>query len=227
MATKVTYIKTSSFSKKILQLLAAVALVVVTLTLWADIKQKGEAVLVENAIVLAKNILKQTSHSASFYMENKDQASLDHLTESALKSDYIYEMLIYDKTGTVLSKSENALPAVQRFMNVSSASKHGQQEKQQERQQEKQKNEPNKKSAETINEFLPTPYVSEVIGEKGQLLGFVRVTVLTKNLQKSGLTYINSLTKQVILIALLAGFIGYLFTNGLKPFSANAYVVKD
>lgn len=200
MATKVTYIKTSSFSKKILQLLAAVALVVVTLTLWADIKQKGEAVLVENAIVLAKNILKQTSHSASFYMENKDQASLDHLTESALKSDYIYEMLIYDKTGTVLSKSENALPAVQRFMKV---------------------------SPETINEFLPTPYVSEVIDEKGQLLGFVRVTVLTKNLQKSGLTYINSLTKQVILIALLAGFIGYLFTNGLKPFSANAYVVKD
>ena len=210
MATKVTYIKTSSFSKKILQLLAAVALVVVTLTLWSDIKQKGEAVLIENAIVLAKNILKQTSHSASFYIANKDQASLDHLTESALKSDYIYEMLIYDKTGAVLSKSQNALPAISRFMGLMPSAI-----------------ETESPDNESLDASFPTPYVTEITAEDGTLLGFVRVTVLTKNLQKSGLSYIHSLTKQVILIALLAGFIGYLFTNGLKPFSANAYVVKD
>lgn len=210
MATKVTYIKTSSISRKILQLLMGVALVITTLTIWLDIKSKGEDLLAENAIVLADNILKQTSHSAATYIQNEDFASLNTLTDSALTSDYIYEMLIYDKYGKVISQSENALSTKDRFWsdNRSQATN-------------------NQDALDDINSFMPIPYVGEIKADDNTLLGFVRVTVLTKNLQQSGMEYTHTLTKQVILIALLAGFIGYLFTNGLKPFSANAYVVKD
>lgn len=205
MGTKVTYIKTSSISRKILQLLMGVALVITTLTIWTDIKYKGEDLLAENAIVLADNILKQTSHSAAAYIQDNNLAALGTLTESALTSDYIYEMLIYDKYGKVISQSDNAVSTKARFWTSDSPAE----------------------SEDDITKFMPIPYVSEIKNSQNDLLGFVRVTVLTKNLQHSGMEYIHTLTKQVILIALLAGFIGYLFTNGLKPFSANAYVVRD
>ncbi|WP_210559776.1 AhpA/YtjB family protein [Psychrosphaera aestuarii] len=199
MATKVTYIKTSSVSKKLLQLLIAIALVIFTLSLWADIKTKGNDLLAENAIVLADNLLQQTGHSAAYYILKGDTDALAVLTESALVSENIYEMLIYNKYGELLSKSENAIPAKERFINISTE----------------------------LQKFLPTPYVIDVKSKTGDLLGFIRVTVLTKNLQRSGISYIYTMTKQVLLIMLLSGFIGYLLTNGLKPFSANAYMVKD
>ncbi len=198
MSRKVTYIKTSSINRKIFQLLMAVALIIVTLNLWVDINQKGEQLLAENAIVLAENILKQTSNSAAFYIVNDDVSSLDLLTQSALKSDHIHEMIIYNKDGKILSQSETALPAKIRFI----------------------------EQADVLKGYLPVPYVHEIT-ENDELVGFVRVTVLTKNLQKKGMNYIYTLTKQVLLITLLAGIIGYLFTNGLKPFSANAYIVRD
>ncbi|GAA0297087.1 AhpA/YtjB family protein [Psychrosphaera haliotis] len=199
MATKVTYIKTSSVNKKLLQLLAGVVLVIFTLSLWVDIKTKGNQLLEESAIVLADNLLQQSSHSAAYYISENDIESLEILTASALVSENIYEMLIYNKYGELLSKSSNAVPAKERFVNID----------------------------KELNGFLPTPYVTDIYSEDGRLLGFIRVTVLIRNLQTSGINYVYTMTKQVILIMLLSGLIGYLFTNGLKPFSANAYMVKD
>lgn len=199
MATKVTYIKTSSIRRKMFQLLGAVALLMVTLSLWLDINQKGEDLLVENAMVLADNVMQQTAHTARHHIQTGDSDSLDVLVASALTSEHILEMVIYDKAGQVLSQSENALPTVQRFRNLD----------------------------KTMQGFEPVPFVREVLGDNGSLIGFVRLTILTRNLQQEGMNFVYVLSKQIMLITLLAGLIGYLFTVGLRPFSANAYMVKE
>jgi uncharacterized membrane protein affecting hemolysin expression len=200
MSKKVTYIKTSSISRKFSQLIAAIVLLIVTLNIWASINFNGHTLIEENAQVLADNILLQSSHSAAYYIANEDIDSLNALTESALKSPYILEMVIYDHRGVELSKSLNAQSTIQRFLSSQPSD---------------------------INVHQPTPYVQKVLNEQDELLGFIRVTVLAKLLQKDANSFITTISKRALLLALLAGVIGYLLTIGLRPFSANAFVVRD
>ena len=199
MSKKVTYIKTSSISRKFFQLIAAVVLLIVTLNIWLNIHQEGDTLLEENALVLADNILLQTSHSASHYIENDQLDALEQLTDSALKSDYIYEMIIYDERGVELSKSLNALTMKQRFFGDDTR----------------------------LATQSPVPYVTEIRGSNNTLLGFVRLTLLREQLQSDGVNYIHAISQKVMLLCLFAGLIGYLLTIGLRPFSANAFVIKD
>ncbi|MBU2917766.1 hypothetical protein KO505_07290 [Psychrosphaera sp. F3M07] len=200
MSKKLTYIKTSSLNRKFTQLGFAVVLLIVTISLWLNVSNQGRAMLEENSIVLAENILLQTSHSAKTYISQDDIKSLDHLTDSALKSDYILEMVIYDNKGLVLSKSDNAITTKARFIT-----------------QLNQEFEP----------LLPTPFVKEIRDDENELLGFVRITVLKKNLQQSGNLFISRISQQIVLLACIAGLIGYLFTIGLRPFSSHSYFVKE
>lgn len=200
MAKKVTYIKTSSLGRKIGQLSAAFMLIVAVISIWFNVSVQGSSLLSENAQVLAENILVQTSHSAQTYIEDDDIEALDKLTESALKSGYILEMVIYDNKGAILSKSNNAVSTKDRFIS-------------------EQKSE--------FDTQIPAPFVKEVRDEKNQLLGFVRITVLKKNLQNSGHIFIGEISSQIIMLALLCMLIGYLLTVGLRPFSSNAFYVKD
>ncbi|GHB57297.1 hypothetical protein GCM10008107_02750 [Psychrosphaera saromensis] len=200
MSKKLTYIKTSSLNRKFTQLVTAFVLLIVTISLWLNVSSLGKAMLEENSIVLAENILLQTSNSARTYISQDDISSLDDLTDSALKSDYILEMVIYDDKGLVLSQSDNAFTTKERFIT-----------------------ELNK----DVEILLPTPFVKEVRNEDNELLGFVRITVLKKNLQQSGNLFIHRISQQIILLACIAGLIGYLFTIGLRPFSSHSYFVKE
>lgn len=202
MSRQITYVKTSSLNRKFFQLLGALLLFVVSLNIWLNINSKGELLLNENVLVLADNILLQTSHSAAFYIENDDLDSLQQLTESALESDYIHEMLIYDERGVVLSQSSNAVSTKERFL------------------------QPDSQQNKNLAPVLPIPFVKEIRNNDGQLLGFVRITVLRKYLQQQGVNFVQTINKQILLLALLAGFIGYLLTIGMRPFSANSILVK-
>ncbi len=199
MSKKVTYIKTSSINKKFLQLFVAVTLLFVSLNIWVGISSSGKTLISENTDVLADNILQQTTFSAASYIQSDDLSGLELLTASALKSEYIYEMVVYDDRGVVLSQSENALPTKQRFLTP-------------EAELETQK---------------PIPFVQEIRGENQELLGFVRITVLGSQLQQQGSLFIHSVLKDILLLALFSGVIGYLLTIGLRPFSANAFILKE
>ncbi len=199
MAKKVTYVKTSSLARKVGQLAAALVLSIAVISMWFNVSYQGKELLSENAEVLAQNILLQTSHSAQRYIENDDLDALHQLTDSTLKSDYLLEMVIYDNQGLVLSKSANAITTRARFISDLNSE---------------------------IEPLNPAPFVKEIRNDKNDLLGFVRITVLKKNLQDSGHTFITEISGQIIVLALLSLFIGYLLTTGLKPFSSNAYYVK-
>ncbi|NVK23625.1 MAG: hypothetical protein HWE10_01745 [Gammaproteobacteria bacterium] len=200
MSKKVTYIKTSSLTRKIGQLAAAIVLLAAAITIWLNVSVQGKNLVSENSLVLADNILLQTSHSAQVYIESGDIASLNHLTDSALKSDYILEMVIYDEKGVVLSKSNNAITTRARF--ITDLNKD-------------------------IQPYDPAPFVKEIRNDKNELLGFVRLTMLKKNLQQSGASYISEISQQILFLMFVTGVIGYLLTIGLRPFSSNAYYVKD
>jgi len=200
MAKKVTYVKTSSLARKIGQLAAALMLAVAVVSMWFNVSYQGKELLSENAEVLAKSILLQTSHSAQKYIETDDLEALHQLTDSALKSDYILEMVIYDNKGLVLSKSGNAITTRARFITDLNSE---------------------------IQPLNPAPFVKEIRTEDNELLGFIRITVLKKNLQNAGLTFVTEMSGQIIIFALLSMLIGYLLTVGLRPFSSNAYYVKD
>jgi uncharacterized membrane protein affecting hemolysin expression len=200
MSKKVTYIKTSSINRKFSQLIAAVVLLIVTLNIWASISSNGRTLVSENAQVLADNILLQTAHSAAHYIEANDTRALNTLADSALKSQYIHEIIIYDKRGVVLSQSENAVTTTERFLtNIN----------------------------QLLHEQAPLPYVTEVRNATSTLVGYVRITVLTNALQQDAALFVNAISKRTLLLALFAGAIGYLLTIGLRPFSANAYIVRD
>lgn len=200
MAKKLTYVKTSSLAQKIGQLAAALMLIIAVVSMWLNVSYQGKDLLSENAEVLAKSILLQTSHSAQKYIENEDIDALHQLADSAMKSDYILEMVIYDNQGIVMSKSDNAITTRARFITDLS------------------------KEVESLN---PAPFVKEIRNEDNDLLGFVRITILKKNLQNSGLTFVTDISAQIIILAVLCLLIGYLLTIGLRPFSSNSYYVKD
>ena len=200
MSKTVTYIKTSSFNNKMSQIMASLVLLIVVLNIAFSIIYKGDRLLEENAQVLADNLLLQTSHSASWYIISNDIHSLEHLTESALKSEYIYEMVIYDTQGIVLSQSNSALPTKERFSSTSFTA---------------------------LQHLDPIPYVSEIEDDDGNLLGYVRVTLLRAELQETAINVFTQISKQIAVIILIAMLIGYLLTNGLKPFSTNSFVVKN
>ena len=200
MSKKITYIKTSSLTRKFSQLAGAIVLIIASITIWLNVSIQGNNLLSENSLVLAENILLQTSHSAQNYIETGDIESLHQLTDSALKSEYILEMIIYDDKGVVISKSDNAITTKARF--VTDLTKE-------------------------IAPYDPAPFVKEIKNNNNQLLGYVRITVLKKNLQQSGSSFIQEISKQILFLIFIAGIIGYLLTIGLRPFSSNAYYVKD
>ncbi len=200
MTKKVTYVKTSSLARKLGQLAAALMLSIAVVSMWLNVSYQGKDLLNENAEVLAKSILLQTSHSAQKYIESEDMEALHQLTDSALKSDHILEMVIYDEQGLVLSKSGNAITTRARFITDLSSE---------------------------IKPLNPAPFVKEIRNEDNELLGFIRITVLKKNLQDAGHLFVTEISGQIIVLALLSAIIGYLLTVGLRPFSSNAYYVKD
>ena len=105
-------------------------------------------------------------------------------------------MVIYDDKGLVLSKSSNAITTRARFITELSSE---------------------------IAPMNPAPFVQEIRDEQNALLGFVRITVLKKNLQNAGLTFVTEISGQIIILALLSLLIGYLLTVGLRPFSSHSY----
>lgn len=200
MSKKITYIKTSSLTRKFSQLAAAFMLSILALNLWFNVSNQGQAMLNENATILANNILMQTSHSAKTYIESDNIEALNILTDSALESDYIYEMIIYDHKGIVLSKSDNAIATKARFMTELNSD---------------------------IQAYQPAPFVKEIRDNDNSLLGFVRITVLTKHLQSEGNIFIERISSQIILLLFIAALTGYLLTVGLRPFSNNAYYTNQ
>jgi len=206
------YPKLSSIYNKILQLLSAILLIVLLMTLWVSTTEKSEQVLSEHFKQTSEKFLQQAVAGVLVLLvenegaQNKKsrhaqlQSYLNHLGEA----DFVKQIHFYDETGLLLLKSSSGGEA-----SASIKSLYGIDE-----------------SLKTRNKSnVYSPFVTEIRTDK--LVGYLRLTV-----EKSYLTdaladdsYSTQTLYRVLLI--IAGLVGFLLTRGLNRFSRQGFRLPD
>ncbi|WP_114326710.1 AhpA/YtjB family protein [Candidatus Colwellia aromaticivorans] len=206
------YPKLSPIYNKILQLLSAILLIVLLMTLWVSTSEKSEQVLslhfeqtadkfLQQAIAGISVLLAEKTTSQSKKSRNAQlQSYLNHLGEA----DFIKQVHLYDETGLLLLKSVSGGEA-----SASIKSLYGIDE-----------------SLKTLNKSGKySPFVSEIRTDK--LIGYLRLTIeksyLTATLAKDNE---NSQTLYRFLL-IIAGVVGFLLTRGLNRFSRQGFRMPD
>jgi membrane protein len=206
------YPKLSSIYNKILQLLSAILLIVLLMTLWVSTAEKSEQVLSEHFEQTSERFLQQAVAGVLVLLvENEGgqskksryaqlQSYLNHLGDA----DFVKQVHLYDETGLLLLKSSSGGGA-----SASIKSLYGIDEKL------KTRNKSN----------IYSPFVSEIRTDK--LIGYLRLTVeksyLTDSLAKDSYTT-QSLYRFLLIIA---GCVGFLLTRGLNRFSRQGFRLPD
>jgi membrane protein len=202
------YPKLSSIYNKILQLLSAILLIVLLMTLWVSTAEKSEQALSLHFKQTAEKFLQQAIAGVSVLHVEKEaskskksgdtqlQSYLNHLGEA----DFIKQVHFYDETGLLLFKSTSGGEA-----SASINSLYGIDE-----------------SLQTLNKSSKySPFVSEIRTDK--LIGYLRLTIeksyLTATLAKDN---DNAQTLYRFLL-IIAGFVGFLLTRGLNRFSRQGF----
>ncbi len=206
------YPKLSPIYNKILQLLSAILLIVLLMTLWLSSAEKSEQALTLHFEQTAKKFLQQAVAGVSVLLVEKEtllskqarhtqlQSYLNHLGDA----DFIKQVHLYGKTGLLLLKSASGGKA-----SASIKSLYGIDE-----------------SMQTLNKSSKySPFVSEIRTDK--LIGYLRLTIeksyLTATLAKD---HDNKQTLYRFLF-IIAGLVGFLLTRGLNRFSRQGFRIPD
>lgn len=206
------YPKLSPIYNKILQLLSAILLIVLLMTLWVSTAEKSEQALSLHFERTAEKFLLQAIAGVSVLLIEKEtsqskksqqaqlQSYLDHLGEA----DFIKQVHLYDKTGLLLLKSASGGEA-----SASIKSLYGIDE-----------------SLRTLNKSSKySPFVSEIRTDK--LIGYLRLTI-EKSYLTSSLAKTNDKTQTLYrFLLIIAGFVGFLLTRGLNRFSRQGFRMPD
>lgn len=206
------YPKLSPIYNKIMQLLSAILLIVLLMTLWLSTAEKSEQALSLHFEQTAEKFLQQAIAGVSVLLVNKEisqskktryaqvQSYLNHLGDA----DFIKQVHLYDATGLLLLKSASGGEA-----SASIKSLYGIDE-----------------SIQTLNKSGKySPFISEVRTDK--LIGYLRLTIeksyLTDTLAKDNH---NAQTLHRFLL-IIAGLVGFLLTRGLNRFSRQGFRMPD
>ena len=202
------YPKLSPIYNKILQLVSAILLIVILMTLWVANTIKSNQVLDQHFKQVANKFLQQSIAGASVLLtENKSlvskkvrYAQLQSYLNNLTTVNFITQVHLYDQTGLLLLKSAasgEASTSIKRLYGID-------------------------ESLLTLDKSKQyVPFIKEIRTEK--LVGYLRVTVeksyLTSTLAK------NSNDSQTLtrLLLIIAGLIGFLLTRGLNRFSRQGY----
>ena len=206
------YPKLSSIYNKILQLLSAILLIVLLMTLWVSTAEKSEQVLSAHFEQTSDKFLQQAVAGVLVLLvENEGtqdkkaryaqlQSYLNHLGDA----DFVKQIHLYDETGLLLLKSSSggeASASIKSLYGIDS----------------------NSQTRDKSNIY--SPFVSEIRTDK--LKGYLRLTI-----EKSYLTdsladddYTTQTLYRFLLI--IAGLVGFLLTRGLNRFSRQGFRLPD
>ena len=206
------YPKLSPIYNKILQLVSAILLIVVLMTLWVSTAKKNEQALSLHFEQVAEKFLQQAIAGVSVILIDKEgsqskktrYAQVQTYLNQLAEADYIKQIHLYDKTGLLLLKSTAGGEA-----SASIKSLYGIDE-----------------SLQTLNKSSTySPFVSEI--RTDILIGYLRLTIeksyLTTTLAKSN---DNTQTLYRVLL-IIAGLVGFLLTRGLNRFSRQGFRIPD
>jgi len=206
------YPKLSSIYNKILQLLSAILLIVLLMTLWVSTAEKSEQVLSAHFDLTSEKFLQQAVAGVLVLLVESEgiqdkktryaqlQSYLNHLGDA----DFVKQIHLYDETGLLLLKSSSGGEA-----SASIKSLYG--------------IDTNSQTRDKSNIY--SPFVSEIRTDK--LIGYLRITIeksyLTDSLSDDD--YTTQTLYRFLLI--IAGLVGFLLTRGLNRFSRQGFRIPD
>lgn len=206
------YPKLSPIYNKILQLLSAILLIVLLMTLWVSTTEKSEQALSLHFEQTSEKFLQQAIAGISVLLVEKETSQSKKSRDAQLQSyvnhlgaaDFIKQVHFYDETGLLLFKSVSGGEA-----SASIKSLYGIEE-----------------SLKTLNKSsIYSPFVSEIRTDK--LIGYLRLTIeksyLTATIAKDN---DNAQTLYRFLL-IIAGLVGFLLTRGLNRFSRQGFRMPD
>jgi len=199
---KPLYPKLSSIYNKIMQLVIAIAFIVLLMNLWIYSQTKNKQSIEQHFYDVGQQFLHQASAGLSVLTtEVKTKQSrqlLQNYIEELQQSKVIKEVHLYDVTGQLIINSEGA-KSVKALYGLSD-------------------NKLNK------SEFS-VPFVGEI--RKEALVGYVRLT-LDKKLLTSKLLQNNDQQFTLLrLMMIIAGVVGFLLTRGLNRFSRQGFRLEN
>ena len=206
------YPKLSSIYNKILQLLSAILLIVLLMTLWVSVTEKSNRTISLHFEQTAEKFLQQAIAGISVIFVETKSAKAKKLQEAQLQSylnklgsaDFIKQVHLYDETGLLLLKSN---PDSESSTSIKSL--YGIDE-----------------SIQTLNKSeIYSPFISEIRTDK--LSGYLRLTI-EKSYLTSSLAE-NSENSQTLyrFLLIIAGVVGFLLTRGLNRFSRQGFRIPD
>ncbi len=202
------YPKLSSIYNKILQLVSAILLIVILMTLWLANSDKNNQVLQQHFEQVADKFLHQAIAGVSVLLvkEHKAQskkernAQLQKYLNYLAKADYIKQVHLYDETGLLMFESQAsgaASASIKLLYGIDESSQ----------------------TLDKSKQYLP--FIKEIRHE--QLIGYLRLT-LEKSYLTAALDENNTSNKTLDrLLLIIAGLIGFLLTRGLNRFSRQGF----
>lgn len=202
------YPKLSSIYNKILQLVSAILLIVLLMTIWVASVDKNQQTIVKHFEQTSNQFLQQSIAGVSLLLEensvqgNKKSryALLQKYLNKTAEANFVRDIHLYDETGMLLLSSENKSYSPSSIKSLFGIE-----------QTQKTLN----KSAQYI------PFIDEI--RDGQLKGYLRITI-EKSLLISTLEQ-ESQDRQALyrVLLIIAGIIGFLLTRGLNRFSRQGF----
>jgi membrane protein len=213
------YPKLSSIYNKILQLVSAILLIIVLMSVLQSTALKNRENLSEHFNFIAKQQLQQGIAGVAVLLEQKyknkieQKSVLQHYLDGLSQVNFVKQVHLYDITGRLLISSVSL-------------------------EEDSEGNETNTLKAKSINDLYGisphqrnltdtlTPFVQEIRhtdSSSYKLHGYMRFTIeqsyLTNILEKSD----EEQQSLLRLMLLLAGLVGFLLTRGLNRFSRRGY----
>ena len=202
------YPKLSSIYNKILQLVSAILLIVVLMSIWVSSVEKNQQVITQQFEQTANQFLQQAIAGTSTLLEQKivktnkkaRNALLQDYFNKMAEADFVRDIHFYDETGqrVLSSMHEHYTPAsIKALFGIEQA----------------------RKTLDKSAQYVP--FIAEIRNET--LRGYLRITIekplLTSALEQE--SYDREGLFRVLLI--LAGIIGFLLTRGLNRFSRQGF----
>ena len=200
------YPKLSSIYNKILQLVSAVLLIVILMTVWLSSAEKSQQSLTLHFKQVGEKFLQQTiagvSALQSVAIDQKIKSVLlQAYLNNVAQADFVKYVHLYDETGQLLMQNEvkqgQSVTTVKALYGIDK----------------------NQKTLNKSEKYIP--FISEI--RIDELTGYLRLTVeksfLTQQLAQ------DSYDKQGLfrLLLILAGLIGFLLTRGLNRYSRQGF----
>lgn len=192
------YPKISSIYNKILQLAIAIVLIVVLMNVLMDLYGRQAQLITDQQVEIGDQYINQAAQSSLVLLAENNKSLLRSHVEALASPEFVYNVVLYDKTGQVIHQAGEAL-TVNALYGVG------------EHQLDKSKN--------------IQPFVIELRGEK--LFGYLRMTMASKTWQQPLVKANNDSQELTRIMLLLAGAVGFLLTRGLSRFSRQGYRVAD